>query len=165
MLVTHGADNIQTGIQIVYTSEIKDTYTHQAIKSAGVYVGLDNETAEILALGTDIALGAKTYKGLNTNLSSKPARIVTTDIPSTLVPVSRWGSPLKPGKWVMQGRPTLWNYIWSGKWDFLSNNQLTSPKNVYWYMIPKEMLQKPKGFGIDGYIKRAVPGKQRIYKP
>lgn len=165
VLVIHGVDNIQTGIQVIYTGDIIDTYTHHAVKSAGIYAGLDNETADIIALGVDFTLGAKTYKGLNTNLTNNSAQIVTSAKPSTLVPVSRWGSPLEPGNWAMQGKPTLWNYIWSGKWDFLSNNQLTSPRNVYWYMIPKESLQKPKGFGIDGYIKRAVPGKQRIYKP
>lgn len=81
-----------------------------------------------------------------------------------LVAVFRWGRELEANYWVMQGRPTLWNYIWSGKYQVGLENQFASSYNVQWYMVLKT-LQYPKGKGIDGPTKSLLPGKQRIYRP
>jgi len=33
-----------------------------------------------------------------------------------LVWVSRWGSAIEPGRWVVIGMPSIWKYFWSFKW-------------------------------------------------
>src|ERR1044071_706424 len=67
----------------------------------------------------------------------------TLKICPKIVPVSRWGRDgLKPGDWVMPGRPTMSNYLRSGKWDpfpwnryapFRTGQQyLVSPNDIFW---------------------------------
>ena len=103
-------------------------------------------------------------EALNTNLTNAPAKIMVAAESTELVAVSRWGSEQEANYWVMQGRPTLWNYIWSGKYQVGLENQFASPYNVQWYIVPQKTLQCPKGKGIDGSIKLLLPGKQRIYR-
>jgi RHS repeat-associated protein len=77
--------------------------------------------------------------------------------------VSHWGSPsLESGGWVMEGRKTPWNYIWSGKWqpwDPIFRNEFAPYGSGQEFLVPAPYLEWPGG--VFGPIKGALG--QRIY--
>lgn len=70
---------------------------------------------------------------------------------------------MQSGHWVMEGAPTMWNYIMSGKWQPGFGNQFAYPWEVKTYLVPKSSLKCPSGKGIDGSLKLIVPAKQKIF--
>ena len=105
------------------------------------------QAAGLYTIGTSV-----TSAGLN---MLRPDRAVT---------VSRWGGIAgQPGSWAMSGRPTLGNYIGSGKWDFISrSNQFAAPWNVTTTQVPASWISIPSGFGRDGFIKWVLAGQRKI---
>jgi RHS repeat-associated protein len=77
--------------------------------------------------------------------------------------VSRWGSDLRPGSWVQRGRPNLWNYFRSGKWQPGLGNEFAPPWAGKSYIVSPASLKSPTGFGVDGFIK-SMFGQAR-YEP
>lgn len=76
--------------------------------------------------------------------------------------VTRWGDELSPGKWVMKGNPTVWNYLMSGKYQPGFSNQFAWSWQVHSYKVPCNTIQRPRGF-FNTITK--TPLCQRIYKP
>lgn len=162
VLYMHGSDVAQAGIEVVITGEYNSTMTHKAIAEAAKTVGVSPQLSENIAASAEVALGAK---ALSTPLRSCCPKVIVEAENIEVTTVSRWGSELQPSTWAMEGRPTLWNYIWSGKWQPGLGNKFSPPWQVQSYIVPKKALECPKGKGIDGAIKLIVPAKQRIYKP
>jgi hypothetical protein len=83
------------------------------------------------------------------------------------VPVSRWGSPLKPGEFVMQGPKSPLNYLLSGKYQPSGFPTFGQPPNVpasymsgVTYNVPPSSLSWPSGRDLW----KGLLG-QRIYNP
>ena len=70
-----------------------------------------------------------------------------------VVEVTRWGSPITTGSWVMVGRPDLRNYILSGAVELGYKFE-----NFYTATVPGEYLRYPSGWE---WIKGLIG--QRIY--
>ena len=162
ILYVHGNDVAQAGLRVLITGEYNSTMTHEAITSAAKAVGVSPQFSENIATGAEIALGAK---ALSTPVKSCCPTVIVEAENVEVTTVSRWGAELKPNTWVMEGEPTLWNYIWSGKWQPGMGNKFSPPWKVQSYVVPKKSIECPGGKGIDGAIKLLVPAKQRIYKP
>jgi len=162
ILYVHGSDVAQAGLKVLITGEYNSTMTHEAITSAAKAVGVSPQLSENIATGAEIALGAK---ALSAPVKSCCPTVIVEAENVEVTTVSRWGTELKPNTWVMEGEPTLWNYIWSGKWQPGMGNKFSPPWKVQSYVVPKKSIECPGGKGIDGAIKLLVPAKQRIYKP
>ena len=162
ILYVHGSDVAQAGLRVLITGEYDSTMTHETITSAAKAVGVSPQLSENIATGAEIALGAK---ALSTPVKSCCPTVIVEAENVEVTTVSRWGAELKPNTWVMAGEPTLWNYIWSGKWQPGMGNKFSPPWKVQSYVVPKKSIECPGGKGIDGAIKLLVPAKQRIYKP
>jgi len=162
ILFVHGADVASTGLRVLITGEYDSTMTHKAVSQAAQAVGVEPHNAEMIATGAELALGAKAAV---TPLNCCPKTVLVQASNIKVTTVSRWGSELQPNNWVMQGEPTLWNYLWSGKWQPGMGNQFAAPWNVKSYVVPSSSLTCPTGPGIDGWLKLLVPAKQRIYTP
>jgi RHS repeat-associated protein len=77
---------------------------------------------------------------------------------------SRWGRPgLYAGDWVMPGRPNLWNYARSFKWQPGLGNEFAAPWRGESFVVSPNSLMWPTGWGRDGWIKGFYG--QRIYQP
>lgn len=84
-------------------------------------------------------------------------------------PLSRWGKPvesLREGSWVMEGNPTLKNYILSFKWDFISpTNKVAKFSQSQSFIVPSNSLRySPK----NSFFDEAWKGfffNQKIYNP
>lgn len=63
----------------------------------------------------------------------------------------------------MKGGTNGWNYFWSGKWQPGLGNQYAGFGSGQSFVVPRESLQWPRGWGVDGYIKGILG--QRIYVP
>jgi RHS repeat-associated protein len=77
-----------------------------------------------------------------------------------LTPVTRYGSGLENGNWVMMGRPNFFGYIASGKWQPGGTNTFAPPSNAWVYYLEGKDLRWPTG--VDAW--KGIIG-QRIYKP
>ena len=67
-----------------------------------------------------------------------------------LVRVTRWGSPIKSGRWVMKGEPTWWNYVCSGKFQPPSwpGGNIPAGKALCWTAeVPLKNLRWPNEGG------------------
>jgi RHS repeat-associated protein len=74
--------------------------------------------------------------------------------PKQTVTVSRWGRPgLEPGDWVMLGKPNLWNYIKSFKWQPGAGNEFAPFRSGQGYEIFPDQISWPSGWGIEGWWK------------
>ena len=162
VLFVHGSDVASTGIRVIITGEFDSTMTYKAIVQGAESVGVPTEAANSIAAGAEVALGAKAFTTPATKCCPK-VLVESTEIEVTTV--SRWGSDLTPNSWVMEGTPTVWNYMWSGKWQPGLKNLFAPVWNVRSYVVPKSSLSCPTGKGLDGFFKRLLPAKQRIYTP
>ncbi|WP_454722920.1 RHS repeat-associated core domain-containing protein [Delftia acidovorans] len=78
-----------------------------------------------------------------------------------LVTVSRWGRPgLEAGDWVIKGRPNLWGYTRSFKWENHKWNQYADKNTGQTYQVPANSLSNPAGWEAF----KSIFG-QRIYHP
>ena len=78
------------------------------------------------------------------------------------ISVTRWGRPgLQTGDWVMQGEPCPQTYLLSGKWDFFPWNEFAPYRAVDSFVVPRDQVVWPSGFGKDGLNKGFLG--QRIY--
>lgn len=68
--------------------------------------------------------------------------------------ITRYGRPgLKYGDWVMKGENSVTNYVLSCKWQVGLGNQHAPRSSGRTYVAEKRNVRKPKGWGIDGWIK------------
>ena len=162
VLFIHGSDVASAGIRVVITGEYDSTMTHKAITKGAETVGIPSEIANNIATGAEVALGAKAF---STPVTKCCPTVLVESTEIEVTTVSRWGSDLTPNSWVMEGTPTVWNYMWSGKWQPMFKNKFAPIWNVKSYIVPRSSLSCPSGKGIDGFMKRLVPAKQRIYTP
>ena len=80
---------------------------------------------------------------------------------SAYVVVSRWGKPgLEPGAWVMKGRPTVWNYVRSFKWQPGMGNEFAGFRTGEEFLVRRAAVKWPSGWGIDGRWK-GIFGQRR----
>ncbi len=77
--------------------------------------------------------------------------------------VSRWGrAGLEPGDWVMNGPANRTNYVLSGKWQPGIGNDYAPFSSGQQYEVPKDAVQWPSGWGLDGWIK-GLFGQRRYF--
>ncbi|MFO0837519.1 MAG: RHS repeat-associated core domain-containing protein [Phycisphaerae bacterium] len=67
--------------------------------------------------------------------------------PGEVVLVTRWGSPIESGRWVMIGGANVWNYLLSGKWApwWFGGYMPTWITNSFSMCVSKANLQSPSG--------------------
>lgn len=142
----------------------------ESIEGAESSVPPENPFADLSDAEIDINNMSSEY--YRTPVSASEAGIPLED----LVPTSRWGLPgLRPGDWIVEGSPSsFWSYFKSFKWDpssklvgkrFLGvpTNEIAPRSSGQGFMLPKEWIKWPKGFGLDGAFK-GIYG-QRQYVP
>jgi hypothetical protein len=76
--------------------------------------------------------------------------------------VSRWGSEIQPGSWVMRGEANWFNYALSGKWQPGMGNQFAPFSSGVSSWVPRSSLQVGREYGL-GLLK--APLGQSVYSP
>ncbi len=80
-----------------------------------------------------------------------------------VVRVSMWGGTLRPGRWVMLGGATIWNYILSGKWQYGCGNQYAPFSSGQEFLLDAEDVCLPNLLNPINWIKAII--RQREYWP
>ena len=112
------------------------------------------------SIGWGFAVGAAYGMGVGAGNT-----IANRLMPNRMVAVTRWGGQAgQSGSWAMPGRPTLGNYLGSGKWQPGFSNRFAAPWNYTRADVPAHVLSGSTDQGMAAWFK-AVSLNQRTIAP